>query len=485
METLRQLISTSPAELLIASIWQGLLLTAFAWAALKLAGRLRASTRFTVWLIVFTLVALLPVFSLGLALWRTQSAHVASSFLPQAGLSLRMNIVWAFAIEAAWAMASLYSLTRLLLSIWQMTRLLQDSTLVAFANLDQEMQFIVTRPGSRPVEVRLSDAVDAPSVIGFFRPSIVVPRSVWNELPPEDMKQVVQHEMAHLERGDDWTNLFQKLLRALCPLNPALLWAERHLCREREQACDDAVLDAAGNARAYATCLTKLAENRLVKRAALLAPGLWKRRSELAARIENILHRRRGLPPLLSRGLVAASLLASLSGVFALQLCPRLVTFSDGYADAEARNAHAAPRPLFDGKGVDAHAYPAAYRMQQQPHYQDAVFHPQVNDGVATGHSSVGAAPVEVSVRANAHPQRKKAAAKTAHAKARITHNLPSASLRVIELSNSDGSRAGVAWIVFTVEAGSEVSYGASFRDAVETDLPSLSNSTNWIFFQI
>ena len=108
--------------------------------------------------------------------------------------------------------------------------------------------------------------------------------------------------MAHLDRGDDWTNLLQKLLRALCPLNPALFWAERQLCLEREQACDDAVLDAAGNARAYATCLTKLAETRLVKRAALLAPGMWKRHSELAGRVENILHRRRGLDPCFRAG---------------------------------------------------------------------------------------------------------------------------------------------------------------------------------------
>ncbi len=33
-------ISTGPAELLIASIWQGLLLTAVAWAALRLAIRI-------------------------------------------------------------------------------------------------------------------------------------------------------------------------------------------------------------------------------------------------------------------------------------------------------------------------------------------------------------------------------------------------------------------------------------------------------------
>ncbi len=57
------------------------------------------------------------------------------------------------------------------------------------------------------------------------------------------------------------------------PLNPALFWAERHLCLEREQACDDAVLDAAGNARAYATCLTKLGR----EPGWLSGPRCWRR----------------------------------------------------------------------------------------------------------------------------------------------------------------------------------------------------------------
>lgn len=62
-------ISTGPAELLIASIWQGLLLTAVAWAALRLVTGLRASTRFALWMIVFLLVALLPCFAIGRVLF--------------------------------------------------------------------------------------------------------------------------------------------------------------------------------------------------------------------------------------------------------------------------------------------------------------------------------------------------------------------------------------------------------------------------------
>src|SRR5580698_2487589 len=351
---LRQFISTSPAELLIASIWQGLVLTALAWAALKLAPGLRAATRFTLWLIVFLLVALLPFFAVSRGWLSAYPSGLPA--VPQSAFALHLNVAWAFVLEGVWVLASLLSLGRLLFSGIQMRRVLRSS--IPVAGLPQEIQQILTREGRGPVELRLSDAVDAPSVIGFFRPAVVLPGSLWNELATDDLKQIILHEMAHLDRGDDWTNLLQKLLRALCPLNPALFWAERHLCREREQACDDAVLDAAGNARAYATCLTNLAENRLVKRAALLAPGLWKRHSELAGRVENILHRRRNMAPWLSRGLVAAGLVASLSGVLVLQRCPGIITFAGNDSVAAAPAA----QPV--------------YAEQHQARYQEAVFHP-------------------------------------------------------------------------------------------------------------
>jgi beta-lactamase regulating signal transducer with metallopeptidase domain len=357
---LRQFISTSPAELLIASIWQGLLLTALAWAALKLAPGLRASTRFTLWFITFLAVALLPCFALGRAWFGVVSPAVTN--LPQPGIALHLNIVWAFVLEAVWGVASLFSLVRLLSSVLQMRAVLCNSVVVS--DLPEEIESVLLRDGKRSVALRISDAVDAPSVIGFFRPAVVIPRSLWSELAPADLRQIILHELAHLDRGDDWTNLLQKLLRALYPLNPALVWAERHLCREREHACDDAVLDAAGNARAYATCLTKLAEAKLVRRVASLAPGFWQRHSELAGRVENILHRRRRLGPAFSRGLVAAGLTVSLSGAFMLQRCPGIISFT-------------AASPVAAVSQPDNHDQ---YQDAPLAHYQQAVFHPPVNN---------------------------------------------------------------------------------------------------------
>ncbi len=435
---LRQFISTSPAELLIASIWQGLLLTALAWTALKLAPGLRASTRFTLWLIVFTLVALLPCFALGRALFGSQP--FAASAMPEASFSLHLNSGWAFGIEGLWLLATLFSLVRLCASGRQMRTLWRSSVPVPFHDLDAEMQAIVVRDGSRPVEVRLSDAIDAPSVLGFFRPAVIIPRSLWSELAPSDLKQILLHEMAHLDRGDDWTNLLQKLLRAFSPLNPALVWAERHLCLEREQACDDAVLDAAGNARAYATCLTKLAETRLVKRAALLAPGFWKRHSELAGRVENILHRRRNLGPMLSRGLVAAGLVASLSGVLMLQQCPGIITFAGNDSVATA------------GPTMEP-AYTEQHRSEQhQARYQEAVFHPDMSR------------PAErASVLPKPHSPRP---VKT------------SRRLQFVQVTE-DQDGGGITLVLFTVEVpqSSKASHGEP-----PTNLPS---PDHWIAFQI
>ena len=427
-------ISTGPAELLIASIWQGLLLTAVAWAALRLASGLRASTRFTLWMIVFLLVALLPCFAIVRGFFGAEPSLASPA--PQT-FSLHLNVAWAFALEVIWAFASLFSLGRLLLSGRQMRALLRNSVPVPFHALDEEIQPVVMRSGKRSVEIRLSDAVDAPSVIGFFRPAVVVPRSLWSELAPNDMKQIILHEMAHLERGDDWTNLLQKLFRALSPLNPALVWAERHLCREREQACDDAVLDAAGNPRAYATCLTKLAENKLLRQVTSLAPGFWQRHSELAGRVENILHRRRNLGPVFSRGLVAAGLAASLSGVLALQRCPDLVSFAGNEPVAVAVSTAPLER---------THPDPS------QAHYQEAVFHPAVS---------------QTGVRANVLPK--------PHAARPVC---TARRLQFVQLTE-DQDGGGMTLVLFTVELPQKSR--ASHGELLQT----LPTPDSWIAFQI
>jgi hypothetical protein len=87
-----------------------------------------------------------------------------------------------------------------------------------------------------------------------------------SELSLEELNQIVLHEVAHLRRWDDWTNLAQKIIRSLFFFHPAVWWIEKQVSLEREMACDDAVLATTARPRAYAECLTHLAEKSLVRR---------------------------------------------------------------------------------------------------------------------------------------------------------------------------------------------------------------------------
>ena len=93
-----------------------------------------------------------------------------------------------------------------------------------------------------------------------MKPVVVVPGWVMQELSADELNQILLHELAHLRRWDDWTNLAQKVVKALFFFHPAVWWIEKRVSLEREMACDDAVIAETASPRAYAECLTHLAE---------------------------------------------------------------------------------------------------------------------------------------------------------------------------------------------------------------------------------
>ena len=102
-------------------------------------------------------------------------------------------------------------------------------------------------------------------------------------LTEEELHRIAVHECEHLRRHDDWLNLLLQVGMVLSPLNPALFWLSRSIGVQRELACDDAVVATTGDPIAYASCLARLAEQRMQQRNHLrLALAAWERKSELA-----------------------------------------------------------------------------------------------------------------------------------------------------------------------------------------------------------
>jgi beta-lactamase regulating signal transducer with metallopeptidase domain len=306
-------VSAAAVSALFSAIWEGSVVAICIALCLRMVPRLSAAYRSFIWLAVFSLLVLLhfsPSFS-----GRVSSAGP--------GHAIHLDLGWSVAIVALWAALSLWRGTQLILSAVRLTRLANRATPLAHVPA-----LLPKIESVRAAELCTSVEVERPSVFGFFHPRILIPPALIEKLSASELQQVVLHEMEHLRRRDDWTNLLQKAALVLFPLNPALLWVERRLCAERELACDDRVLRSNAAPKAYAICLTRLAEFSMLNRSLSLVLGAWERQSELVRRVHRLLRR-----PTESMGarqaqfVTAGLILGVLGGAIALARAPQFVSF--------------------------------------------------------------------------------------------------------------------------------------------------------------
>lgn len=320
----------------VSALWQGAVLALGLMLCLRLTPRISAIDRFRVWGAGFAVSFLLPFLPGLLGFFH--------SFLIPAGAASGLSGVgaqpahpwfdldprWSLAIAAVWMAASLARAIDLGVHTVRLRRLWMRATPVALPLGDPS-----ARTGTkRRFEVCTTRDLDRPSVIGFWAPRILLPEWLLDRLTAEELEQVVLHEAEHLRRRDDWINLAQKLCLVAFPLNPALAWMERRLCREREIACDEGVVRRTQAPRAYAACLASLAErrfereHRMEKPAEALSLGAWQRRPELVDRVHSILRHRPGLPPAAARALLGVVGCGLVFASVELAHCPQIVEFA-------------------------------------------------------------------------------------------------------------------------------------------------------------
>ncbi|WP_263354425.1 M56 family metallopeptidase [Acidicapsa acidisoli] len=323
-------ISQAAGAFLVTAIWQGAVVAAFLTVCLKLSSRISASLRFAVWTAGFLAVIALPFLPLVLrfaAAPTTQATHAAVRLAISAPKPLlQLDIRWSTAIALLWISASLYRAVDLAIHSIRLRKLWKHAAPIALNEV--ELAKPVRLRGRREIQVCTTTELDRPSVIGFLSPRILIPEWLFSRLTVGELDQILLHETEHLRRGDDWTNLLQKLSLVVFPLNPVLLWMERQLCLAREMACDEAVIRVTRAPKAYAACLTGLAEHGMRRMAEALSLGAWQRRPELAHRVHSILQRKQMLRPLAARSVLAALACGLGFGSVELARCPQLVAFT-------------------------------------------------------------------------------------------------------------------------------------------------------------
>jgi Zn-dependent protease with chaperone function len=322
-------------ERVLNSLPEGLLLAACAWLVLRLIGRQNAGTRFAVWLTALVGVASLPLLS-GLA-----TGGRALGVAPHAEMTVPGH--WAIWLVALWIPIACVALMRLIAGLRQVRGIRTSCTEVEVAGLDPELQEAMLQPEMRRhVRLMVSDDVRVPAAIGYWSPAILLPTWCLRELNAHELRPILIHEMAHLRRRDDWTNLLQKIVRALLFFHPAVWWIDARLSVEREMACDDAVLAATGDARTYAGSLIGLLERGCARRGWTMAQAAVARAREASVRIARILEGGATATTRVGRGALGLAAALSLACFGILEYAPQMVVFEPptGAAQGMAAQAH-------------------------------------------------------------------------------------------------------------------------------------------------
>ena len=185
--------------------------------------------------------------------------------------------------------------------------------------------------------------LQAPAVIGWFRPVVLLPIAALTGLSPEQLESVIAHELAHIKRFDVFVNVFQICVETLLFYHPAVWWLNRRIRTEREHCCDDMAIVLCGNAVQYARALTLMEEWRSAPVLAMAA-----NRGPLSERIIRLLGPKQGREGTRRVGLTGSLLClgaALVAGNTLLRITyPHPTAYASGMAQAQPA-AQAQPVP--------------------------------------------------------------------------------------------------------------------------------------------
>jgi beta-lactamase regulating signal transducer with metallopeptidase domain len=172
------------------------------------------------------------------------------------------------------------------------------------------------------VKLVQSKIIETPMVIGWLKPVILIPASVFLQVNPQELETIVAHELVHIRRYDYLTNLAQSFVEILFFYHPAMWWISAQIRRERECACDDAVVRILENSElVYAKALANLEEFRHSAKQTTPSILVAANGGNLMKRIERIIHKKnartgRSQHSLWSASLASALILALMLGIF-------------------------------------------------------------------------------------------------------------------------------------------------------------------------
>lgn len=269
-------------SIVINALWQGALVVGVTALILRFVSLRNATTRYAAWFVTALSLAAVPLCSTFVH-WHlpivNAIAHGTTFGRPRFTLTSlgplearSPSIAWTAGV--VWIVGTAFALVRLAVSYARIARLRRAAALVSEI---------------AGIPVFASSDLSIPIAAGILAPAILIPRELLETLTAADIECTIEHELAHVRRGDVATNLVERLLEAAFFWNPWMHFVGRRLAAEREAACDDWAVHRLGEPNAYASCLAQLGRRLRASAAPLLTPSALGSRHSLVARIERLM----------------------------------------------------------------------------------------------------------------------------------------------------------------------------------------------------
>jgi bla regulator protein BlaR1 len=92
-------------------------------------------------------------------------------------------------------------------------------------------------------------------VVGWWRPTLLLPAGIAERLTPFQLEAVLAHELCHVRRRDNLFAAIHMIVEAVFWFHPLVWWIGARLVEERERACDEEVLRLGSAPHDYAEAI--------------------------------------------------------------------------------------------------------------------------------------------------------------------------------------------------------------------------------------
>jgi bla regulator protein blaR1 len=170
------------------------------------------------------------------------------------------ELSWQSWLVIAWLCGVCWRIVSILMLRGRVQRLLRRTVPASEAGLlslvDELSGQLGLRRGPR---VHLIDEAVSPLVCGVFRPVLVLPTGLVASIDEAACRQVLLHELAHIQRRDLLWGWLPEIARMAYFFNPVAHWLCSRIRLERELACDQIAMAHSGkDAGAYALTLVQV-----------------------------------------------------------------------------------------------------------------------------------------------------------------------------------------------------------------------------------